>query len=568
MSERINIENSLYEFDFVIFSDDGKNAVQLNKSSVRYLEIEDNLANIGMVGKIIISNYNGLLQKLNAYNVNTESPNIAIRFKNLDFKAAGTKIIPEVHLLAALGKSTEMSSNVIDRHVAFEFEEKSIVKLKRFYINNPGEVLTLNQNTEAKPELTISQIFKAYCPEIMQNAEDIKASSSEPLAVTVLKQGDSAYDIITKAYDHLAYDPADGEIKSPGLVQVENVEGKLERKLVIKSLAEDITEFFKIVQKKGDASKYLNDKFTVAFSNKGDVVLRDNVITKYDIMRVNYEEVFERKWSNVYKVSGDIDGSFTQYYKYSELRTAFENLFTNPYACNLPNRDDNTIKILEYSYPGAVSNVVTTAWATNKILKSFIYDNVAVVFKVKGQPYRVPGKFIRINMDNPTGANKSTSKYTASCASTSTDESADSDILNGWWYVISVQHVFENDIYFNKITAVKIYLPVALQAPTSYGLINDGGGILGSTGGTNKRSDSDYNIDESGNVEFIEPPSSTGESEGLLPPLQGDPEGYIPKPGVDDFIFGPPNKEDLTPPSNQVNEPGIFRDNTPQGPIT
>jgi len=477
MSEKINIENSLYEFDIILLSDDGTKAVPLNKSSVRYLEVEDNLANIGIVGKIIISNYYGLLQKLNIYNVASESPNIFIRFKNLDFASAGAKVIPEVFVLAALGKSSEMSSNVIDRHVVFEFEEKSIVKLKRVKINSPGETITYAN----RPEVTISEIFKKYCPEITQKSEDIAASSAPTLPSSILQFGDSGYDIVKKSYDHLAYDPSYRELKSPGLVQIENVENKLERKLVVKSLAADITAFFGIVKSGGDASRYLNDKFTVAFSNKSNV-LKDNIITKYDIMRVDYEEVFEKKWSNISKVAGNENASIIEYYRYSDLRAAFQELFTKPYYSNLPQRDDNNIKTLKYNYLGTVSESTTTAWATNKTLKSFIYDNIAVVFKVKGQPYRVPGKFIRINIDDPTGANKKASSTTKACASISSDEtSEDADSLNGWWYVVSVQHIFENDIYFNRITAVKIYLPKELPN-VEFGLINGEGGAAGATG--------------------------------------------------------------------------------------
>ena len=484
MSEKINIENSIYEFSAILIATnvaaDGSKetkTVPLNKSSIRYLEIEDNLANIGIVGKIIISNYYGILQKLNIYNATNESPYIFIRFKNLDFVAAGASIIPEVFVMAALGKSSETSTNIIDRHVAFEFEEKSIVTLKREYISTPSERDAL---AGTSPEEAISDIFTVFCNEILQKKEeDIKPSAAESIPSIIFKKGDSAYDIVRKCYDHLAYEPAYNGIYSPGLIQLENVEGKLERKLVIKSLAEDMTAFFKIIKSGGDASKYLNDKFTVTFSDKTKF-LRDNIITKYDIMRVDYEEVFEKKWSNLSKTAGDTDVTNTDFIPYTALREAFGQLFTSPYDSNLPQRDPERIRILTYHYPGDLNSSTTTSWATNKTLRSFIYDNVAIVFKVKGQPYRVPGKFIRINTDQPTEANK-TSSSSSSCAKTSTDESVEADSLNGWWYVISVQHIFENDIYFNRIVAVKIYSPVEIPN-LNYGLIADNGGAAGTTG--------------------------------------------------------------------------------------
>ena len=210
-------------------------------------------------------------------------------------------------------------------------------------------------------------------------------------------------------------------------------------------------------------------------------------------MRVNYEEVFEKKWSNLSKTAGDSDITTTDFIPYTDLREAFGQLFTNPYDSNLPQREVQNIKILTYNYPGDVGSNTTTSWATNRTLKSFIYDNVAIVFKVKGQPYRVPGKFIRINTDQPTEANKtSSSSSTKSCAKTGTDESAEADSLNGWWYVISVQHIFENDIYFNRITAVKIYSPVEIPN-LIYGTVDDGGAA--STSGSSSKKSRGTNID-------------------------------------------------------------------------
>jgi hypothetical protein len=71
------------------------------------------------------------------------------------------------------------------------------------------------------------------------------------------------------------------------------------------------------------------------------------------------------------------------------------------------------------------------------LYKSFIYDNTAVIFKTVGNPYRKPGRFIILNGGYEEDRNSS---------------------ANGYWFVIGIKHIFENEIYSNEITAVKIFI--------------------------------------------------------------------------------------------------------------
>jgi hypothetical protein len=146
----------------------------------------------------------------------------------------------------------------------------------------------------------------------------------------------------------------------------------------------------------------------------------------------------------------------------------FENMFTAPFATNIPKRSDEAAKesvnTNAYSLPN-IPDRLAIGFGTNALFKSFIFDNVALTFRVKGQPYRSAGKFIQIEADG-------------SSSSTSSRSSNNTNELNGYWYIISVKHVFENDIYFNDYVCVKVYNNTGAlsEIPTSSAINSSGTG--------------------------------------------------------------------------------------------
>jgi hypothetical protein len=74
-----------------------------------------------------------------------------------------------------------------------------------------------------------------------------------------------------------------------------------------------------------------------------------------------------------------------------------------------------------------------------KLLYLGLFQNECIHFRTLGLSFREPGRFIGI--DKPEGV-----------------ESGDfQDKFFGQWFVINVRHVFEAEIYYNEITAVKIH---------------------------------------------------------------------------------------------------------------
>lgn len=480
MSEIINIENSKYEFEVLLVvrtrsdSDTSEyeyKAVPITKSSIKFMEITDDLVNFGYTGTITFTNYFGILQKLGMYNITDEAPFVHVRFKNLDFSAT-KKIAPSIYFIGSLGKNYESSANVIDKHASFEFEEYMVAKLKRITVNSVlndsaavgrddsgayGEFQALFQKTPAS--LAASLIRQGLSKGNVNVSVSLSGTPTDDtislMDAGVTENHTSIFEAVQQLSNFLAFTLPDdvpsqfNDLVSPGIIKVQNSPDYKDRQIVIKSLVDEIRGFFKLIKtnKTSDnISNYLTEKFSIALSNDSKT-FGDNFIAKYNLIRVNYQDVYEKKWFNLETIGGTAECSFNPIKPYEELRVAFERLFTAPYATNLPKRTDevsnNSVKTVSYSLKN-ISERLAIGVGTNRVFKSFIFDNVALTFRVKGQPYRSSGKFIQIEADNSSSSksNKSTGSV---------------DELNGYWYIISVKHVFENDIYFNDYICVKIY---------------------------------------------------------------------------------------------------------------
>lgn len=479
MAETVNIENSKYEFEVLLVArvQSGSSSteyeyksVPISKSSIKHLEITDDLVNFGYTGTITFTNYFGILQKLGMYNIADEAPFIHVRFKNLDFAAAG-KVAPSIYFIGSLGKSFESSSNVIDKHASFEFEEYLVAKLKRVTVKGVlsdtaavgrgefGDMATmLGPVTNTPANLIQGLISKGLRLSGITSSVSISGTPIEDdihiSDAGITDNKTSIFDSVKILSSFLSFTlPSDipgqlSDFVAPGIVKVENTPDLKQRQVIIKSLVDEINGFFKLIKTNKTSDKisnYLTEKFSISLSNDSRTY-GDNFISKYNLLRVNYQDVYENKWVNTEAICGTVDCTFNSIREYELLRVAFERLFTAPFATNIPKRTDDInndrVKTITYSAKN-LPDKLAIGLGTNRIFKSFIFDNVALTFRVKGQPYRSAGKFIQIEADG--SSTSGTSKNTKS------------DELNGYWYIISLKHIFENDIYFNDYVCVKLY---------------------------------------------------------------------------------------------------------------
>lgn len=74
-----------------------------------------------------------------------------------------------------------------------------------------------------------------------------------------------------------------------------------------------------------------------------------------------------------------------------------------------------------------------------KLLKTGVFQNACISFRVLGSTNREPGRFIAI--DKEYGI----------------EDSSFNNKFFGQWFIINVRHIFEAGIYYNEITAVKLH---------------------------------------------------------------------------------------------------------------
>jgi hypothetical protein len=79
------------------------------------------------------------------------------------------------------------------------------------------------------------------------------------------------------------------------------------------------------------------------------------------------------------------------------------------------------------------------AVGAQKILYTGLYHNACINFRTLGLTYREPGRFIAIDKTEGVESGDFQNKFF------------------GQWFVINVKHIFESEMYYNDITAVKIH---------------------------------------------------------------------------------------------------------------
>ena len=547
------LDGDPYEVEVYLVKDCESGIVPISFSSIKYLEIINDLANIGYYGNIIFANFNNILEKLSVLKTSKNPSYMYFRFKSLSISNAKSTF-DDIFLIAALTQGQDLKTNAIEGDSAYNFEELYTFKLKTTkviresnkYLNYNNQKLTINEIIKAilsfneLPKFNINfnvglfsynqSANKALGGEGMDsNISIVIEEVGTPLPNTYdnvalsqivnLKSATTLFDALKSAYPYLCYEPhtketENGDWYDPGMIKIENSTDELhKRKIVLFPLLTTIREFLN--RTKPDYSKktyyknFLLDRFNIA-TDDGKKAPQLNTIEKYELNRVNYEEVQQEKWVTMRcNYEGSASGCYSNdIRKYSQSKSFFEKNCTSPYSSNLPdpiNENEDKEVIDEEAHRDYSSSIpsrnLALAYGTNAVLKSFVFDNLAVTFRVKGQPYRKPNRFILINTP-PTP--KSLKNY-------------EGKEIDGYWYVISVKHIFENNNYFNEFNCVKIYDPTApiaevspepaqADAPTTNGSVNgfevdsgsvpSGGALIANSGLILPNIDGTYNDDE------------------------------------------------------------------------
>jgi hypothetical protein len=538
-----NIKNSVYRFNFSISKLTGDTKtnkfIPLPKGIVKYLEIDDNLANMGFVGTVVFNNFYGILDKLGlGSGVNDSTSLFDINIENLDFKETNLQD-NSLQALTILQNNTEPSPNPIDKSAIYNFEEYSINLLRQKKLE-PSELKASGKITDSIYNL----LLKCFNNEdIIDKAsfETHRESSNEMSVDASILKSNSYYDFLKLLYKYLLLT---GDKKSPGLLQLENfVEERNQNKKAVIRKFRIIPLFEKIrslISKLETNNKNLTEEVLEQFTIGGESnapSYRENNIENVTVIRPDFKYLYEEKWVNYTGVTSllnltDVIGVDV---KYKSLREGFQQDALENKLSNLPTRvdikDDNSVeKILAFDYKILDDENLLEDGITSMLYKSFIYDNTAVIFSTTGNPYRKPGRFIKLN-----------GGYEGDRDSSAT----------GYWFVIGIKHIFSNEIYSNEITAVKIF-------------IEDKNGLVKADVVQKVNSAATNNVAPStrtNNTDFIEPNNSNNNSPDLPESSEND-DDVIDTSLLPDISQGEP-----VPDTAESSDPTVVTDANLEVPI-
>lgn len=460
MSEIVSINNSLFEFDLHLLNLNGTGdcTIPISKGMVRYMEIEDTLSNFGTNIKVRLTNFYGFLQKYKILDVTSCSNSFSISIKNRDYDRFPIDAINELQMLFVINKNTELSKNIIDRDFIFSGDEYQVhaLKTQRFL---KSSAQSLQRDPSSVGVFTSVSKTVEGCISFSDNGagkeriSKFEHTTDSPPDNAFSNNGDSLYDVISKCYPYIYYD-----VGGPGVLNLISIKenNSITRKFQLQPLGSLTSGLFQRVNSNNnDLSDFLLEKFTVSnsFNNQ---VLGSNFITDYDIIRQDQTDLLEKKWGD-YELKGLNSGTSTTFAaKYVDLVNEFRTqILGNNAISNLPElNDDRKLFIINQEI---ADKQLSIKKIKHILLKSFIYDNVAISFKVRGQLYRSPGKFVEIITEEST---------------------QDKDDLNGYWFIVSVRHIFDGDDYYNELICVKFNkngkftLPITPSTPQTQPLNN------------------------------------------------------------------------------------------------
>lgn len=449
--DKTTIGNSIYDFNFSLIkyrSRDAKSTViPIKKGAIKYLEIEDNLTNFGYTGTLIFSNYAGILDHLGlGGGINDEVLLFDVNIKNLNFGSLNKDNVQDITIqtIFQLQENTDFNQDPVERNIAYNFDEYIIALLKQ----KRASPTSLQQGK-------VSDIIKNYIATNIsdQIIDDTKFQEND-ISVDIsglAKDEYSIHDVILSLYKYLYY----SNDRSPGIIQLKNYQNSKDKEYVTRKFtATPLFKFFSDFTKKlnendSNLQEYVLEKFNIG-GESSEPTYRDNLIDSYSLIRPDFDHLLSKRWVN-YKVSlpsvGDITRNSNKVLFYKDLKEEFEKSALNGYKSNLPDRSD--IKIADdeivtrpFVNEGLAGlniqseSSILEGGIKNLAYKSFVFDNTAITFRITGNPYRIPGMFIYINSEQ--GGDLQTS-------------------IQGYWFIVGVKHILENETYKNEIAAVKLF---------------------------------------------------------------------------------------------------------------
>ena len=427
---------------------------------ISYLEIEENLVDVGIKGYISLRNRFGLLDRIKALRDSAKSFFIEINYEETTSKSQ--LIDRRVSFVGLIENSSSLTSDVINDNIILRFEEAQTAMLKKASLAKlPSTSFgDITPNLHIKKLITLwnENIAKARLSDILSDDENIYNTIGNNVTSDIrsfwTNVTDSIYDVIERAKLTILM-----ENRKLPILKIENVDGgnSIKRIFTLKELFSDRhREFLDAYtsNKSGDFKDVYMEEFTIVPENNTNPSNASlyNEVEKYNLIRSDVKSARENFWCDHMVVGHgvpnepvDLVKTQTPIISFSEIVDNFEetdlgidrstdNIFSNTPVLRRSER--KLIDIPETEGSGT-SRAIIENRIFNKVKNSLVFLNDTIIFKVKGQVYRKPGTFISI-----TGGDVISNK--------------DKKLAN-IWFVISVKHLFKEMDYESEIIAVRLF---------------------------------------------------------------------------------------------------------------
>ena len=448
-----------YDINLVSMTKDREvdNITPLTLNGINYLEIADTLPNVGLVGVASINNDHQVLDKAGITKLANKTLNLTFNITDVDlFKNTKDKQRSNINFNALLETNTDLGSNIATKSSIFKFEESLSARLKKSSAYDLLNGSSQYGSSIPGPKL-IQDILTDWAlasnidPHIFLDGSLFTGSGDDVLITNIWQIQDSVYDLVYKIHNSFTY----GSISQPlpPLFRFKNVSGKDDsnpRKLTLEPIITDKgREFISAYtqNKSGSFTDIYQEEFIITGEDdaSGNSSI-SNKVEEYSLIKPDYRTLRREVWGkNLFVDSGsanepaDLTSASHQFTTHSDYIRDFNTGLLGGLDSNVPLIPAPEQKVYTHLLDGSdpSDEKLLKSSVLNRVLKSFIYSNEAIVLNVKGQIYRKPGRFITI-VDGNGAINDINDRAT------------------NLWYITEVKHVIKQGLYTNKITAVRI----------------------------------------------------------------------------------------------------------------
>jgi len=422
---------------------------RVDTGALTYLEIEDNLLNVGLTGSISVKNPFQILDRIEALRSTEDTLYLNVNVEDKDSQVKSI-VDKKVSFLALIENSASISKNILDNEIVFKFEEAQTSMLKK---TSMQKVYPHIGQKEGSLGVLIKSIIEGWTGAIREAADTLidednfvsESGGTGDIMSFCDDIGDSVHEVLMRLAGCIHINDKLLPILK---IQSLEVDGNIERKFTFKEIfTERHHEFLKTVG-------------TAAASNSSDVYLEEfvispeddksagvnssgmfNTVETYDMLKADIAVARDKFWGDHLLDIGDVDISKTniELLTLSEIVNNFEanDLGGIPeFYSSIPVLSDIERKIIKSEKRVNITdNTIIRDYAFNRAKRSFLFLNDAIIFTVKGQMFRKPGNFITINGGDVIGS------------------TAPKNI----WLIISIKHLFKELNYENEVVAVRLF---------------------------------------------------------------------------------------------------------------